>query len=182
VTAPAAATFGVAEGPVPAACSAASIQWQQSTDGGSSWSGVAGSNVTGATSPTLRIAPTSAAESGRQFRAVLTNAHGSSTSAAAALTVGAEPSGPAGSQTAGPPSDESTGSTGGTGGGGSPSPSGGGGGSSATAPPASTSPSPKSTAPKSPTCKKGFQKKKVKGKVRCVKPNHKKKHKGHPTH
>ena len=41
VTAPSEATFSVAEGPVPAECAAASIQWQQSTDGGSSWSGAA---------------------------------------------------------------------------------------------------------------------------------------------
>jgi hypothetical protein len=39
-------------------------------------------------------------------------------------------------------------------------------------------------APKALVCKRGFQKKKVKGKVRCVKPKHaKKKAKGkHPAH
>ena len=88
VTAPAEASFKVKEGSVPANCSAAAIQWEVSSDGGATWSNAAGANISGATSATLKVNPTSASESGRQFRAVLTNAHGETVSQAATLTVG----------------------------------------------------------------------------------------------
>jgi hypothetical protein len=184
VTAPSAATFSVAEGPVPAACAAASIQWQQSTDG-VNWSGVSGARFTGATSSVLRLTATAASESGLRFRAVLTNAHGSTDSAAATLSVGAEPSnpggepsGPTGNPGGSPPTGEAN--SGGGGGGGGPVGTGATGGGQAGATPTK----PTTPPPKPPTCKRGFQKKKVKGKVRCVKAKHaKKKTKGkHPAH
>jgi hypothetical protein len=159
VTAPAEASFAVAEGPVPANCAAATVQWQQSGDGGASWSAVSGGQFAGANGPLLRIAPTAAAESGRLFRAVLSNAYGSTASAAATLTVAAEP-----------------GSSGG-GGSGTPAPSGGSEGSGGGAPAAGggsagahgTGTAPASPAKPKPVCKKGFKRKKVKGKARCVK-------------
>jgi hypothetical protein len=158
VTAPAGATFDVTEGPVPAACSPASIQWEQSSDGGGSWSALAG-----ATSQVLGISRTAASESGLRFRAVLTNAHGSTASIGATLTVAAEPSHAVGNPGGSPPTEEATGgggagSTAGTG-------DGSGRGSVTTAPPA----------PKPLVCKRGFRKKKVKGKARCVRAKHAKK-------
>ena len=84
VTAPAAATFTVKEGAVPANCSAATVQWQVSTNKGSTWG-----NVSGAISATLQINPTSTTESGNEYRAVLTNAHGATNSNPATLTVNA---------------------------------------------------------------------------------------------
>jgi len=87
VTAPGEASFTVKEGTVPANCSAASIQWQVSTDHGSTWSNVSGANISGATSATLEINPTSTSETGHEYRAVLTNAHGPTNSTAATLTV-----------------------------------------------------------------------------------------------
>jgi len=60
---------------------APTVQWQVSTDGGTTFS-----NIAGATSTTLTFTPT-AAESGDQYRAVFTNSSGSATSAAATLTV-----------------------------------------------------------------------------------------------
>jgi IPT/TIG domain/Bacterial Ig-like domain len=90
VVEPAAATFSVGEGTVPAHCSAAAIQWQVSTDG-ATWSNVSASNASGATSATLSISPTSVSESKDEYRAVLTNGAGSTTSSPATLTVGAAP-------------------------------------------------------------------------------------------
>jgi hypothetical protein len=58
------------------------VQWQVSTDGGTTWS-----DLPGATTATLTIPPTVAAESGNQYRAVFTNPGGSATSTAATLTV-----------------------------------------------------------------------------------------------
>jgi hypothetical protein len=87
LVAPAKATFKVKEGAVPADCSPASIQWQVSTDDGSTWTSLSGANFVGATSTTLTINSTTTSESGHQFRAVLTNAHGETDSVAAALTV-----------------------------------------------------------------------------------------------
>jgi hypothetical protein len=60
---------------------APTVQWQVSTDGGGSWSDVAG-----ATSATYSFT-TSPAESGYQFRAVFTNSAGSATTGAATLTL-----------------------------------------------------------------------------------------------
>ncbi len=82
VTEPASASFNVKEGTVPANCSAATIQWELSTDGGTTFA-----PITGATSATYTINPTHASETGDELRAVLTNAHGKTTSTAATLTV-----------------------------------------------------------------------------------------------
>ena len=82
VTESASAGFKVTEGTVPANCAAATVQWELSTNGGTSFT-----PVTGATSATYTINPTKTSESGDEYRAVLTNAHGSTTSTAATLTV-----------------------------------------------------------------------------------------------
>jgi alpha-tubulin suppressor-like RCC1 family protein len=58
------------------------VQWETSTNGGSTWSALAG-----ATSDQLTIANTKASETGTQYRAVFTNAAGKATSTAATLTV-----------------------------------------------------------------------------------------------
>jgi large repetitive protein len=79
VTAPGAATFN-ASASTPVNCGPPTIQWQVSTDHGSSWSNVS-------TSQTLSINPTSTSESGHEFRAVFTNEAGSTESNAVTLTV-----------------------------------------------------------------------------------------------
>ena len=89
VTAPAAATFTIKEGTVPANCSAATIQWELSTDGGTTFT-----PITGATSATYTINPTHTSETGDQFHATLTNAHGKTTSTTATLTVTAAATSP----------------------------------------------------------------------------------------
>lgn len=61
------------------------VQWQQSTDGGSSFQ-----NVGGATSTTLSFTAASG-QNGTQFRAVFTNASGTATTTAATLTVNFAP-------------------------------------------------------------------------------------------
>jgi hypothetical protein len=61
---------------------APTVQWQQSTNGGSSFS-----NISGATSPTLTIASATATQNGYLYRAVFTNSVGSATTSAATLTV-----------------------------------------------------------------------------------------------
>ena len=89
VTAPAAASFTVAEGALGAGCSAATIQWQVSTNGGSTFS-----PISGATSGTLTISPTSTSLSGNKYEAVLTNnstGTKTTTSSVATLTVNAAP-------------------------------------------------------------------------------------------
>ena len=62
------------------------MQWQVSTDGGNTFS-----NVAGATSNTLTIDAT-ANENGNRYRAVFTNSAGSATTASATLTVSTQPS------------------------------------------------------------------------------------------
>ncbi len=62
------------------------VQWEISTDGGGTWSAVAG-----ATANKLTVASTLSSEDGDQYRAVFTNAAGSVTSQAATLTVHAPP-------------------------------------------------------------------------------------------
>ena len=91
VTAPVGASFTVTEGAIPAGCSAATIQWQVSTNEGGSWSSVSGSNVSGATSPTLSINSTSTSESGDEYRAELTNANLASPSYSNAATLTVDP-------------------------------------------------------------------------------------------
>ena len=86
VTAGQAATFTAAASGLPAP----TVQWQQSTDGGTTWSDIAG-----ATSTTLTNTGTTVAQSGTQYRAVFTNSDGSATSSAATLTVHPPPHVPA---------------------------------------------------------------------------------------
>jgi hypothetical protein len=57
------------------------VQWQASTNGGSTWT-----NISGATSTTYTFT-TSTSQSGSQYRAVFTNSAGSATTSAATLTV-----------------------------------------------------------------------------------------------
>lgn len=71
------ATFTAAAGGDPAP----TVQWQVSTDGGLTWA-----NVPGATETTLSFSA-SAADSGKDFRAVFTNAVASTVTATATLTV-----------------------------------------------------------------------------------------------
>jgi hypothetical protein len=58
------------------------VQWQQSSDGGSTWSDIAG-----ATSDTFAVPNVPLSDNGFEFRAVFTNASGSTASNAATLTV-----------------------------------------------------------------------------------------------
>jgi len=78
VTAPGQASFSVAcaGSPVPA------MQWQVSTDTGLTWN-----PVSGQTSATLTLVPTSPSQNANQYRVACTNVAGSATSAAATLTV-----------------------------------------------------------------------------------------------
>jgi hypothetical protein len=82
VTEPSEASFKVKEGTVSANCAAATIQWELSTNGGTTFT-----PITGATSAAYTINPTNTSESGDQFRAILTNTHGKTTSTTATLTV-----------------------------------------------------------------------------------------------
>jgi hypothetical protein len=61
---------------------APTVQWQVSTNGGSSYS-----NISGATSASYTIAAVTAAQNSYRYRAVFTNAVGSATTTAATLTV-----------------------------------------------------------------------------------------------
>jgi hypothetical protein len=62
------------------------VQWQVSTDGGSTFS-----NIAGATSTTLSLTAVAASANGYEYRAVFTNTTGSATTTAATLTVNAGP-------------------------------------------------------------------------------------------
>jgi len=81
VTAPTAARFTAAATGNPSP----TVQWQVSSDGGSTWANDTAD--AGNSTPTLTVAPTSVAQSGRMYRAVFTNTIGSATSATAMLTV-----------------------------------------------------------------------------------------------
>ncbi len=72
------ATFTAAAGGAPSPA----VQWQVSADHGSTWT-----NIASATTPTLNLTAVSAAADGNKYRAVFTNANGSSTTNAAKLTV-----------------------------------------------------------------------------------------------
>src|SRR5205823_4487172 len=61
---------------------APTVQWEISTDGGATWSG-----VPGATASQLTIAETQVSESGHEYRATFTNAGGTATTGTATLTV-----------------------------------------------------------------------------------------------
>ena len=76
-----AATFTAAASGNPAP----TVQWQQSTDGGTTWTDIAG-----ATSTTLTFT-SAAGESGDEYQAVFTNPAGSATSDAATLTLDTPP-------------------------------------------------------------------------------------------
>jgi hypothetical protein len=58
------------------------VQWQVSTNGGSTWS-----NISGATSTTYTLSTTSASENGFEYRAVFTNSLGVATTDVAILTI-----------------------------------------------------------------------------------------------
>lgn len=79
VSVPAAATFTVAASGVPAPA----LTWQVSTDGGSTWTAIAGATAASYTTPA-----TTAADDGKRFRAVATNGSGSVNSTAATLRIG----------------------------------------------------------------------------------------------
>ena len=66
---------------------AATVQWQRSTDGGTNWADIAGATATSYTTPAL-----TSADNGNQYRAVFTNSLGTMTSTAASLTVQFAPS------------------------------------------------------------------------------------------
>ncbi|HXN39441.1 MAG TPA: IPT/TIG domain-containing protein [Solirubrobacteraceae bacterium] len=72
------AAFEAAAAGVPAP----TVQWERSTNGGSTWA-----NVTGATSDRLTIASAKTSESGQEYRATFKNVAGKATSEAAVLTV-----------------------------------------------------------------------------------------------
>src|SRR5579875_3686578 len=72
------ASFRAAASGVPAP----TVQWEESTNGGETFAAVAGANA-----DVLSVAHTTASESGDEYRAVFTNAAGSTTSEAATLTV-----------------------------------------------------------------------------------------------
>jgi hypothetical protein len=63
-----------------------SVQWQLSTDGGSTWS-----NISGATSTSYTISSTMASQNGYRYRAVFSNSIGTATTAAATLTIHSAP-------------------------------------------------------------------------------------------
>src|SRR5204863_8741073 len=73
-------TAGASGNPAP------TVQWQVSTNNGSTFS-----DISGASSPTYAFT-TAAVDTGKQFRAVFTNSVGSATSNAARLTVNVVPS------------------------------------------------------------------------------------------
>ncbi len=62
------------------------VQWQVSTDGGATYS-----NIAGATSTSLAVNGTTAGQNGDKYRAVFTNGLGSSTTTAATLTIQVAP-------------------------------------------------------------------------------------------
>jgi hypothetical protein len=61
---------------------APAVQWQVSTDGGSTWA-----NISGATSTNYTVSNAAAGQNGYQYRAVFTNSVGTATTTAATLTV-----------------------------------------------------------------------------------------------
>jgi len=78
------ATFTVANSGSPTP----NYQWQVSTDGGHTWNNVSGSAYSGSTTSTLTINNVTAALLGYQYRAVLTNVIGTTTTVPVPLLVG----------------------------------------------------------------------------------------------
>ena len=78
VQAPATATFSATAGGTPAP----TVQWQVSTDGGASWTPIAG-----AVQPAYTTPATTAADNAKRFRAVFSNSAGTAASNGAVLTV-----------------------------------------------------------------------------------------------
>jgi hypothetical protein len=64
----------------------ATVQWQFSTDGGSTWT-----NIQGATLPTLTLTNVLPSQNGTEYQAIFTNVIGSATTSAATLTVNYAP-------------------------------------------------------------------------------------------
>lgn len=81
VNAPGSATF-TAVGSTPAGCSAPTVQWSVSTDGGNTFA-----PVSGATAASLSTGATTTSQSGTEYEATFTNAIGSTTTTPAVLTV-----------------------------------------------------------------------------------------------
>jgi Big-like domain-containing protein/immunoglobulin I-set domain protein/polymorphic membrane protein len=77
-----AASFNAAASGTPAP----GVQWQNSTDNGSTWA-----NITGATAATLTVPGVTPSQNGNQYRAVFTSIAGIATSTPATLTVNATP-------------------------------------------------------------------------------------------
>jgi sugar lactone lactonase YvrE len=80
VVVPAAASFTAAGTGTPSP----TVQWQQSTDGGTTWTAIAGATQSSYSTPA-----TTTADNAKRFRAVFSNAAGSATSNGAVLTVSA---------------------------------------------------------------------------------------------
>ena len=78
IVAPASATFTAAASGTPSP----TVQWQQSTDAGVTWT-----NIVGATNPSFTTPATVLGDSGKRLRAVFTNGSGSVNSNGAVLTV-----------------------------------------------------------------------------------------------
>ncbi len=67
-------------------------RWQVSTDSGATFDNLTnGANVSGATSGTLNLQNLTGADTGNRYRAVISNGGGTSTTAAAILTIGSAP-------------------------------------------------------------------------------------------
>lgn len=65
------------------------VQWQRSTDGGATWS-----NIAGATDTTYNTGTLTLSQNGERYRVIASNASGSATSDAVMLTVNAAPAAP----------------------------------------------------------------------------------------
>jgi len=78
------ATFTVAASGSPAP----TVQWQLSTDGGSTWNNASGSSYSGTTNTTLTITSPTETQLGSLYRAIITNYVGSVNTTAAPLVVG----------------------------------------------------------------------------------------------
>ncbi len=85
VTAPASASFSVTVSGVPTPA----LQWQLSTDGGTTWNNISGANGT-----SYSTDATTTAQSGHRYRAVASNSAGSALSSPAVLTVEPAPVAP----------------------------------------------------------------------------------------